>query len=561
MTQTSVVQIPLDTKEFEAFAEKFDTFRDHLAQTPEGWKKAGAEMTALAGVVEKMQSAARKAAGEKKNEDEGDKERFRRLRDSEGLWGAMAKSSSSMAKNVLDIGAGLLKWGSLLGGGALFGSLFGIDRLAHSIGDTRTQSMGFGVSPAQLQAFNVNFSKVMDTQGFLSSMTTMETDISKRTPWYALMNGKTMSGDTSADTLAMLQGIREFTKKTPEGLLGTMASAYQIPLDAQSLMRIKGMSDKEWTGTVASFQKDQSGFGLSNAGSKAWQDLSIQIERTGTLLKDKFALALEPLAPSLIKLSVAAGELIAAFLKSPAVKTAVDDVSKWLESLSKNMDAQSFLDTVSQLKLSLGDLADLIHTVAHPIDTAGGFVGRKMSEFHDWLFPDAASASASTKSYSEYLSRLDKHFDLPSGTMNRVWQTESGGALYPTMSKKGAIGAFQLMPDTARQYGANPYDPVQSANAGGEYLHELLQKYADMNKALAAYNYGPGNLDKVLAEHPKDWMRYVPAETQNYVSRQGGSQRSNGQSVFAPQGTGVTVTVINETGGNAAVSFSQLAAG
>jgi len=561
MSRTDVVQIPLDTKEFDAFASKFDSFRDQLARTPGKWKEAGAEMTALAATVEKMQAAARKAGADKEHEDEGDKERFRRLKDSEGLWDKMAHSSSTMAKNVLDIGTSLLKWGGLLAGGALFGSLFGIDRLAHSIGNTRSESMGFGMSPAALQAFTTNFGgKGLDTQSFLSSMLGMETDITKRAPWYMLSGGKAMSGDTTQDSLAYLQSIRDWTQRTDKSMLGTLGAAYQVPLGAQDLNKIQDMKPAEWSALMASFNRDQKSFGLSNTGAKAWQDLSIQIERTGTLLKDKFAVALEPLVPSLVKLSVAAGDLIAAFLKSPAVKTAVDDFSKWLEKLSTDMDASSFLDGVSKLKLGIVDLADLIHTVAHPLDTAGGYFGGKMAELHDWLFPNKAAVSADTQSYSNYLSRLDKHFGLPDGAMNRVWQQESGGALYPSTSKKGAIGAFQLMPDTAKQYGANPFDPVQSANAGGAYLHDLLQKYADFDKALAAYNYGPGNLDKVLAAHPKDWTRYVPAETRDYVAGKQGGRSSDG-SYFAPQGTGVTINIMNATGGNAAVAVSQLGPG
>src|SRR5665213_55763 len=363
MSRTDVVQIPLDTKEFDAFASKFDSFRDQLARTPGKWKEAGAEMTALAATVEKMQAAARKAGADKEHEDEGDKERFRRLKDSEGLWDKMAHSSSTMAKNVLDIGTSLLKWGGLLAGGALFGSLFGIDRLAHSIGNTRSESMGFGMSPAALQAFTTNFGgKGLDTQSFLSSMLGMETDITKRAPWYMLSGGKAMSGDTTQDSLAYLQSIRDWTQRTDKSMLGTLGAAYQVPLGAQDLNKIQDMKPAEWSALMASFNRDQKSFGLSNTGAKAWQDLSIQIERTGTLLKDKFAVALEPLVPSLVKLSVAAGDLIAAFLKSPAVKTAVDDFSKWLEKLPTDMDASSFLDGVSKLKLGIVDLADLIHT-------------------------------------------------------------------------------------------------------------------------------------------------------------------------------------------------------
>jgi soluble lytic murein transglycosylase-like protein len=84
------------------------------------------------------------------------------------------------------------------------------------------------------------------------------------------------------------------------------------------------------------------------------------------------------------------------------------------------------------------------------------------------------------------------------------------------ISPKGAIGLMQLMPATAAQLGANPHDPLQNADAGARYLRQLLLKYKDtadpVRLALAAYNAGPGAVDK---------YRNIPPyrETQQYVER------------------------------------------
>jgi soluble lytic murein transglycosylase-like protein len=111
---------------------------------------------------------------------------------------------------------------------------------------------------------------------------------------------------------------------------------------------------------------------------------------------------------------------------------------------------------------------------------------------------------------------------------------------------------MQLMPGTAKDHHANPWDPTQSGEAAAEYLHELQKKYrGDLSKALAAYNYGPGNLDAVIKQHPTDWLGFTPAETQNYVNKTAG--RINAQS------PGVVININNNTGGNAVVAASQLA--
>jgi soluble lytic murein transglycosylase-like protein len=94
-----------------------------------------------------------------------------------------------------------------------------------------------------------------------------------------------------------------------------------------------------------------------------------------------------------------------------------------------------------------------------------------------------------------------------------VISTESGWNPQ-AVSRKGAMGLMQLIPETAQRYGVgNPYDPAQNVEAGTTYLKTLLDRYdGDLNKSLAAYNAGP---------HAVDRSGGVPAfrETREYVQR------------------------------------------
>ena len=80
------------------------------------------------------------------------------------------------------------------------------------------------------------------------------------------------------------------------------------------------------------------------------------------------------------------------------------------------------------------------------------------------------------------------------------------------VSKAGAMGLMQLMPGTARDMGVeDPFDPAQNIEGGTKYLAAMIERFdGDLDKALAAYNWGPSNVER--------GGRY-PAETRRYLKK------------------------------------------
>ncbi|KWT91076.1 lytic transglycosylase domain-containing protein [Candidatus Magnetominusculus xianensis] len=120
--------------------------------------------------------------------------------------------------------------------------------------------------------------------------------------------------------------------------------------------------------------------------------------------------------------------------------------------------------------------------------------------------------------YETYINESASNYGLDPALIKAVIVAESGGNA-KARSRSGARGLMQLMPATARGLGvANSYDPKQNIDGGSRYLRQLLDKYdGNVHQALAAYNWGMGNLDRKPHK--------MPQQTKNYIAKVEGYYR------------------------------------
>lgn len=179
----------------------------------------------------------------------------------------------------------------------------------------------------------------------------------------------------------------------------------------------------------------------------------------------------------------------------------------------KDQDEKSYWDTTKTL---LSKIADAIVTPAGASSLEPSIGGYQPNvPLNDQAARLGAKGKAFLQAMAGEFGSLEGKYGLPAGLLSSVAATESGGDPFAE-SKAGAKGLFQFMPGTAKDMGLkgrDVYDPHKSAEAAAKYLRWLMDATGgDLEKTLASYNWGLGNVQK-------KGMDNLPSETRNYVPK------------------------------------------
>ena len=582
----------------------------------------GLDTAALASglaLFEKMEAEKKKITAEDAKSDkaqtEADKKSAKAMADRKKAADGLVKDTQKITKGVADATLSLMKWATiglgtgLLGGGGL---LFGLDRMAQNIGDTRRTAQGLNISTGDLRAFGLTYQRLIDPQQFLGGVNEAMHDITSpgRIGLLSagLSPGMIAGQDTGQVSIELLDRIRAIAKNTPDQLMGNMLKARHFDafgIDTQTAERLKITSDQEWSGKGGMRDQllaNQKAMAMQDAASKQWQDFAVQLHVAGQTIEVQIAKKFATLAPEISGLSKAVTDTIGSLLDGikpadiDALGQGIKNVGAWIKGIKPD-DIKAFWTNVDHAAEAVGAFGDKLYGLAKwlgwipndknpdgspvkPGEEKYGLFGNGLTK-KQWDADDAKKAEnlAAAAKVGKWM------WDAPGVTLrdaqgaidtfSKMMGRESGNRQFDKngntiTSPKGALGVAQVMPKTGPQAAALaglPWDAERMKSdknynlaLGQAYYKWLLSRYGgDPAKAAAAYNAGPGTVDKDIKNHGDMWKLFLPEETKNYIKNVAPNQQASTSVAPKPMTTHTSVTIINTTGGNAAASVNQVA--
>lgn len=356
-----IVEIPIDAKGFERFTELFGKYEEKLAKTPGVWQKVNKEFRqTTAAILAQNQAMAELNKGEPG-----------KLRVAESTWRNIAGFTGSALRNTLRISTELLRWGTLIGGGLLGGSLFGLTHMAGEVSGYRRTAKGLGVSYGGLRSADINLSRFVDPGAFLSSINQAISNPALATPLYAL--GVNPNGSTENVSLATLRAMRRLALSTPRNELGLISQAYGLgPFGGlETLMRLRSTSASEFYQQLQATRRDTGALGLPAGVGRQWQDFQTQLQRAGAEIFKTFVVGLAPLAGPLSKLSSAFSGFLERIMKGPILKEGIDKLANWLNNFSAKLTSKKFESAMDNFLADSGTVAAGLHEVANAMRRLG----------------------------------------------------------------------------------------------------------------------------------------------------------------------------------------------
>lgn len=568
MVTKPVLEVPVDDANFKAFAAHFEKFRDQLAKTPGAWAGVNKEMRAS---FESATAAMLAQSEVNRSSLAADRERARREKESSSYWEKIAERSKSFTANVMNAGRALLTMTRLtaeIGGLVGIGGLWGLGSLAGSIGSGRRTSQGLDIGTGSRLAFGLNYGRIVDSNSLLSGVNESLHDPSQLYRLYAAgLSSKDIAGkDTGAVSAQLMDRYRDLALRTDPRMLGAVLKAHGDLIGLQDFERLRSLSPEEYASIRGGYGRDKGSLALSDATQRKWQEFDVQLERAGINVKNALVTGLTPLIPALERLSIASVKLLTQFLDWADKSGAVDKFAKAITDFAGYLTSKDFSEKVKTFETDVVALAVAAHK---------GLVALGIVQENPTSSAEARQRADDPNSKGNVLQRMKSGLATDSAEVFGPWvdllpgiaKTESNNGDPRWMHSYGkdgrllASGKYGLSPGVAKYYGVDPMNDDQARHGSALYLGDLAKHYGgDVPKMLAAYNWGPGNLDKDINRYGGDWFKHLPQETEKYVRKILGGREGF---LAAMRGAGgdqrVLVEIRNFTGSEVTTKVGQAA--
>jgi hypothetical protein len=577
MTLRSIIDIDVNDADFKQFQASFEKHQAQVKALPAEWAKVAkttggiadtfADMTAaLMAQASLLHKQAAEVAERHREEDRAERERTKKEREAEKArkesdkshqnalnerkkaHEKIVKDTAQTAKNIAGATLDLLKWINIGGAlGAIAGG-FGLNSMANAIAGGQRAAGGYGVSSGELSSANVNFGRYVDAQGSISAIAAAQNDPSKQWAFSALgLNRQKDAAQVLSDLVGKGKGVYNATGGNIMDM--RMQAAALLGLDLESMRRLHDLGGVGEART--NFGKDIKNLQISTAGQEGWTSFNNSLHRFGATLLTITGEALTPLLPALEGFEKEISKTLKAFLENPHMGEWIKSFGQAIANVADYIGSPKFQGDVSSFVINFGIICQKIVEGMRYLGlipsatptTATPSSSQFQDDYSKFKFTYLDERMGKEGGVGSAIAKAAQNNNISAALLQGIYGAESNFGANAGTSRAGAQGPFQFMPGTAKALGVDVGSLDSSANGAAKYIARLLKKYhGNVDKALAAYNWGAGNVDRDIRDFDFLWKNHLPSETKNYLKRV----------------NSIAVVVNNNTGGAASVQAAQL---
>jgi hypothetical protein len=351
----SIIDVVVNAGAFQRFASLYQRYQQTLPAAVVSWKRIN-NLVSLAAASMRLFNATSSAVA--------------------SSWRTIASNTANVASSLKSATDSLLRWTSIstiVSGLLGIGSLFGLDRLAGSVGRGRREATGVGTTYGQQTAFNLSYGRFVDPS-FLGRVSEAASDPTRS--WVLHRLGATpeaLAGGNSADIARqILPALEKFAKTTDPRLLGLLASRlhYTDIISESELKSLRSSNKGELAGQSALYLDRVSKFNRDSNTEAQYQSFYEKLIEAGETIENVFVKGLQPVIPKLTQLSGVVTDIVVRFLHEikPSDITAVANGIGGLATYLSGEDFQTklnlFLTRLEEAGDTLIKFAERLHIIS-----------------------------------------------------------------------------------------------------------------------------------------------------------------------------------------------------